>query len=292
MENFKVITHVRFGKVRRVELETKFWFVGKDIASILGYARPDSFVSKHIQKEDKQYLMVPAFDFLSKRRSVVINERGVDCLLNAASSPSAPAIRQWLLGDKETPQKVDELLIRTVKGIRCYVDGDMTAHINAEDVARGLGFVEVMKDRAATSGGNFPTAIRWARINEYLASFGYPHKVGKDDFIPENMFYRLAMKANSETANKFQAKIADEIMPSIRKYGYYAAPDSSLETKQIAFDLHCAGQKLVESSDKMIPADVELAHELIAIADRIHDDTARDKILIYAANLLLGQRFF
>ena len=39
---------------------------------------------------------------------------------------------------------------------------------------------------------------------------------------PENIFYRLAMKAKNETAEKFQALVADEIIPSIRKTGSYS----------------------------------------------------------------------
>ncbi|MCI9127419.1 MAG: hypothetical protein HFG28_09505 [Eubacterium sp.] len=42
-------------------------------------------------------------------------------------------------------------------------------------------------------------------------------------FISENIFYRLAMKAKNETAEKFQAKVANEIIPSIRKHGGYIA---------------------------------------------------------------------
>ncbi|MEK3946947.1 phage antirepressor KilAC domain-containing protein [Paenibacillus sp. FSL H7-0703] len=46
--------------------------------------------------------------------------------------------------------------------------------------------------------------------------------MSKDTFIPENIFYRLAMKARNEVAEAFQAKVADEILPSIRKHGIYA----------------------------------------------------------------------
>ena len=45
-------------------------------------------------------------------------------------------------------------------------------------------------------------------------------------FIPENIFYRLAMKAKNETAERFQALVADEILPSIRKRGMYATPQA------------------------------------------------------------------
>mgnify|MGYP001090681464 CR=1 FL=1 len=62
--------------------------------------------------------------------------------------------------------------------------------------------------------------IDWPRIRKYLEELGVPTswhenskptgKEGLPDFIPENIFYRLAMKAKNETAEKFQAKVADE----------------------------------------------------------------------------------
>lgn len=61
----------------------------------------------------------------------------------------------------------------------------------------------------------------WSRVEGYLRDLGM-HISAHDDFIPENIFYRLAMKAKNETAKKFQAKVADEIIPSIRRNGMYA----------------------------------------------------------------------
>lgn len=86
-----------------------------------------------------------------------------------------------------------------------------------EAVARGLGFTQVQN-----KNGVEYTSIRWETINRYLEEVGFPNKLGKEDFIPENIFYRLAMKAKNETAEKFQALVADEIIPSIRKHGIYA----------------------------------------------------------------------
>ncbi len=64
----------------------------------------------------------------------------------------------------------------------------------------------------------------------YLEDLGV-HTSAHDDFIPENIFYRLTMKAKNETAEKFQAKVADEIIPSIRKTGgYVASEDLFIET--------------------------------------------------------------
>lgn len=105
--------------------------------------------------------------------------------------------------------------IMTIQNVRGYCDDQGTAWLNAADVARGLGFTETK---------NGVEYIRWRTINGYLKGLGFSQEVAKDSFIPENMFYRLAMKANNETAQIFQAKVADEILPTIRKHGAYMTP--------------------------------------------------------------------
>ena len=97
-----------------------------------------------------------------------------------------------------------------IDGIECY-ELDGVAYLKLEAVARGLGFT-----RVANSGNE---VVRWERVNKYLAEFGVP------TFIPENIFYRLAMKANNAAAEAFQKKIADEVIPSIRKHGAYLTPE-------------------------------------------------------------------
>jgi prophage antirepressor-like protein len=105
--------------------------------------------------------------------------------------------------------------------VRGYVDKDGMAWLNAEDVARGFGFVEVKSDKEY---------VRWRTVNGYLTEFGFSQDVAKDDFIPENMVYRLGFKASNEVAQSFQAKLADEILPTIRKTGSYTVkPMSQLE---------------------------------------------------------------
>ena len=117
--------------------------------------------------------------------------------------------------------------IITISGVRGYIDENGVAQLNAEDVARGGGFVESKGDKQY---------VMWRRVNGYLQEFGFgtsaenSPQVGKDDFIPENMVYRLGFKANNETAQKFQALLADEVLPTIRKTGNYTTkPMTQLE---------------------------------------------------------------
>ena len=105
---------------------------------------------------------------------------------------------------------------KNICGVDCYEQNGV-AYLRLENVARGLGFTQTQN-----KNGKEYISIRWETIDRYLKDIGFPNKLGKDDFIPENIFYRLAMKAKNETAEKFQALVADEIIPSIRKNGIYA----------------------------------------------------------------------
>lgn len=112
------------------------------------------------------------------------------------------------------------LQVINISGIDCY-EKDGVVYLKLDTVARGLGFTQTQ-----VKNGKEYVSVRWERVEQYLAEIGFPHKWGKDDFIPENVFYRLAMKANNETAERFQAKIADEVVPSIRKHGAYMTPNT------------------------------------------------------------------
>lgn len=113
-------------------------------------------------------------------------------------------------------QKSTGIEILNIGGIECY-EKDGVAYLNLEAVARGLGF---------TQEKNGVEYVKWERVRNYLKELGFSPEVGKGDFIPENIFYRLAMKAKNEAAERFQAKVADELIPSIRKHGAYMTPET------------------------------------------------------------------
>ena len=106
--------------------------------------------------------------------------------------------------------------IMNIEGIECY-EKDGVAYLKLETVARGLGF---------TDNKDSVEYVRWARVDKYLQELKFATSGERPDFIPENIFYRLAMKAKNEAAERFQAKIADEVIPSIRKHGAYMMPET------------------------------------------------------------------
>lgn len=147
---------------------------------------------------------------------------------------------------------MNELKIISINGVDCY-EKDGTAYLKLENVARGLGFTTV-----AASGNE---VVRWNTVRKYLEELGVAtfcngtsYRDNCPEFIPENIFYRLAMKAKNETAERFQAKVADEIIPSIRKHGAYMTADTL--------------EKALSSPDF-----------LIQLATRLKDEQERNKAL-------------
>lgn len=91
---------------------------------------------------------------------------------------------------------------------------------DAETAAIGLGISDVAKS------GN--TVARWARVNKYLGIATSGDGVKRGDFITEPQFYKLAIKANNETAEKFQDWVTSEVLPSIRRTGGYKIDRSDM----------------------------------------------------------------
>lgn len=137
---------------------------------------------------------------------------------------------------------MNELKVMNISGVDCY-EKDGVAYLKLETVARGLGFT-----RIADSGNEI---VRWDRVSKYLSDLGVP-TCGHDDFIPENIFYRLAMKAKNETAETFQALVADEIIPSIRRTGSY-----SMIPKDFASALRAYADEVEKNEKLMIENEIQ-----------------------------------
>ena len=84
---------------------------------------------------------------------------------------------------------------------------------DAESAAIGLGITQIAKS------GN--VSVRWERVNKYLSIPTSGDDIARGDFITEPQFYKLAIKANNETAERFQDWVTSEVLPSIRKHGAY-----------------------------------------------------------------------
>ncbi|EIU0336908.1 ORF6C domain-containing protein, partial [Staphylococcus pseudintermedius] len=106
-----------------------------------------------------------------------------------------------------------------------------------ETVAKSLGFTQIK---------NGKQYIRWETINKYLGKY-LSQEVGKGDFIPEPMVYKLAFKAGNSTAEKFQDWLAMEVLPAIRQTGIYQVPSDPMQALELMFKATKQTKEEIES---------------------------------------------
>lgn len=238
MNDIQVFNNPEFGEIRTVEINNEPWFVGKDVAQALGYKDTVNAIKSHVDSEDKAGWQITTQ--FGAKETTVINESGLYALVLSSKLPTAKKFKRWVASEvlpsirkhgenkatcnaQQTAQCIMEHQITIIGGVACY-EKDGTVYLKLENVARGLGFTQNKGD---------VEYVRWETVDRYLCEIGFPNKLGKnmptcghDGYIPENVFYRLAMKAKNEAAEKFQAFIADEVIPSIRKHGAYMTPET------------------------------------------------------------------
>ena len=134
-----------------------------------------------------------------------------------------------------------ELQVRVIK------NSDGSISINAEDTAIGFGWTQTQN-----KNGKQYTSIRWETLNSYCEEFGFPNKLGKDDYIPESLFYRLGMKASNPAADKFQNWLAIEVIPSIRKNGGYIAGQETLSDEELLSKALMVAQRKIDEKNELI----------------------------------------
>ena len=89
-----VFTHSQFGELRTVEISGEPWFVGKDVATALGYLDTFGALKKHVDAADKQNCQDDSFD--TPRGMTIINESGLYALILSSKLPSAKEFKHWV----------------------------------------------------------------------------------------------------------------------------------------------------------------------------------------------------
>lgn len=101
MNELKIFENPTFGQVRIVEREGEPWFVGKDVATALGYSDTADALKKHVDEEDKELLKPGEMPTLkmSNFGAYIINESGLYSLVLSSKLPTAKAFKRWITSE-------------------------------------------------------------------------------------------------------------------------------------------------------------------------------------------------
>lgn len=110
--NIKVFENSEFGKVRTVVLNNEPWFIGKDVAEILGYSNTNKAIQVHVDDEDKFIRSSRGTEMgklftslkemqekLGRQDNWFISESGVYSLIFGSKLPTAKKFKRWVTSE-------------------------------------------------------------------------------------------------------------------------------------------------------------------------------------------------
>lgn len=97
MNDLRIFNSPEFGEIRTIEINGEPWFVGKDVADILGYQNGSRDINRHVDEDDRQNYQNGTFE--SPRGMTVINESGLYSLILSSNMPSAKKFKHWVTSE-------------------------------------------------------------------------------------------------------------------------------------------------------------------------------------------------
>ena len=94
MEKIQIFSNDEFGEIRVLIINGEPWFIGKDVAELLGYSNPRNAVPAHVDSEDKLRTQI---EYAGQRREVtIINESGLYSLIMSSKLSTAKKFKHWV----------------------------------------------------------------------------------------------------------------------------------------------------------------------------------------------------
>lgn len=96
----KIYEHEQLGEIRIMTGNNgEPWFVGKDVARVLGYAQPQNAIAAHVDIEDRTTTLIQETDSNYKTQVVIINKSGLYSLIISSKLPQACEFKRWITSD-------------------------------------------------------------------------------------------------------------------------------------------------------------------------------------------------
>ena len=142
----QIFKNDRFGEVRTMVINDEPWFVGKDVAMMLGYAKPENAIATHVDSEDKTTTLIQGTGSNYKSKTMLINESGLYALILSSKLPQAKEFKRWVTSE----------VLPSIRRNGAYLTDDALARF-AEDPDYGiklLNTLALMKENVTLSMEN------------------------------------------------------------------------------------------------------------------------------------------
>lgn len=176
MNELQIFKSSEFGQVRTVMVDGEPWFVGKDVATALGYSNPSNAVVTHVDDEDKTTYSFQVSGSNYKSKATLINESGLYSLVLSSKLPTAKKFKHWITSEvlpairkhgaymtEDTIEKAitsPDFLIRLATELKAEREARKHAELEAASAKQVIGELKPKADytdRILSSKGTVPT---------------------------------------------------------------------------------------------------------------------------------------
>ena len=190
-------------EIRTIQKDGEPWFVGKDVATVLGYAKPENAIARHVDDEDKS--TTPFQGTAYETRATIINESGLYSLILSSKLPTAKKFKRWVTAEvlpsirKHGAYMTDQTLERALTSPDFLIE--LATQLKAEQAQRkqlettvavqnqqiaelqpkASYYDVVLNCKDLISIGKIAKDYGWSaqKLNEYLHKHGVQYKQGK-----------------------------------------------------------------------------------------------------------------
>lgn len=251
MANVQIFENVEFGNVRTILINNEPYFVGKDVAEILGYANPQKAIRDHVDEDDKT---VNESFTVNGTMGLLINESGVYALIFRSKLPKAKEFKHWVTSkvlpsirktgsysvtEKSQIQIASEEMDYTVK---------LAKSLEEFGVESGIAKVHALK-----IGRNFYKAITDSTINDITA------------LLPPT---KIAEEINSKNLLDVEIK-ARSVNKALENLGYQTREGNSWKLTDKASDI---AYMFPYENNYHVGYQIKWKHEVISILVKYFKD--------------------
>lgn len=189
----KIFESPEFGRIRTVNDEKgEPWFIGKDVATLLGYSNTRDALRKHVDEDDKTTVAIRDTGSNYQSMTVIVNESGLYSLILQSKLPRAREFKRWVTSevlpqirktggyiplDNEDDEKTIlakalKILNRTLQQKDELIEAQRPKVDFANAVTTGDGCILISELAKLLTRNGYPTGrtrlFRWLRNNGYI----------------------------------------------------------------------------------------------------------------------------
>mgnify|MGYP003369212847 CR=1 FL=1 len=215
----QIFKNEELGAIRTVLIDNEPWFVGKDVAEILGYSNTRDAMRKHVDAEDKKIVTSQnaTLENVPNRGLQIINESGLYSLILSSKLPTAKKFKRWVTsevlpairkhGAYLTEQKVEEALLNpdVLIKLATQLKSERDARKQAEQLIESQKPKVIFAEAVSTSKDGILVGmlakllhqngvkIGQNRLFQWLRDKGYLMKRGVDKNMPTQRSKELGL---------------------------------------------------------------------------------------------------